>query len=78
MVKHISEILPSVLNNAEKANEINRLTSRHIAKLFTHLESKNIFFSEFEQSAIKTQFRQLQDDIINIIGDVHDKKDFNR
>lgn len=74
-MKHISEILPDVMDNIEVAVEVNRLTSRHIAKLFNYLQSKNIEFSEFEQAAIKTQFRQLQDDVINYIGGVsHENK----
>lgn len=66
-MKHISEILPNVINQANVSGEINRLTNRHIAKLFQHLEDRSITFSEFERSAIKTQFRMLQDDIINCV-----------
>jgi hypothetical protein len=70
--------MPKVIGGIEQAVEINRLTSRHIAKLFKHLESKNIIFSDFEQSAIKTQFRQLQDDIINFVGGVENDNELDR
>ena len=78
MFKHISEILPNITKQVELNSEINRLTNRHIAKLFNHLESKNIIFTDFEQSAIKTQFRQLQDDFINLVGGVEDETEHNR
>jgi hypothetical protein len=66
-MKHISEILPKVVKRAEVAHEINNLTSRHIAKILSWLNEKNIPLNEIQESAVKKQFRFLQDDIITLI-----------
>lgn len=44
-------------------DQINTITSRHIAKLLTKLD-KNIPLDQNSKEAIKAQFRMLQDDII--------------
>ena len=53
--------------------EINRLTNRHIGKLFQHLESENIFLSDREKEVIKAQMRFLQNDIIKNVSDMYGK-----
>ena len=76
--KHISDILDDMNSKDLRAvNEINRFTSRHIAKLLSHFDSKNINLTDFEKEAIKAQFRMLQDDIINYVRDVKNDQ-FNR
>ncbi len=75
-MKHISEILPEVLRKADNASDINDLTSRHIGKVLSWLNERSPL-NDIQESAIKKQFRFLQDDIINLISDVSND-DFDR
>ena len=77
-MKHISEILPKILNQSQQAQQINDVTSRHIGKLMSWLEEKNTPLNSFQESAVKKQFRFLQDDIINLISEVQNEDKFNR
>jgi ubiquinone biosynthesis protein COQ9 len=72
-MKHISEILPKVMADIDFATEVNRLTSRHIAKLLSRLEERYSIEQEIV-NAIKVQFRMLADDIINNAGDKKDEQ----
>ncbi len=73
-MKHISEILPKVMQNAELAYEINRLTSRHIAKLLNRIQERH-YIEPDVIAGIKAQFRMLEADIINHIGESNEKSD---
>lgn len=77
-MKHISEILPKVLSQVSQAQQVNDATSRHIGKLMTWLEEKNMPLNSFQEGAVKKQFRFLQDDIINLISEVPNDDKFNR
>jgi hypothetical protein len=60
-------------NECEMCNEIDRLTSRHIAKLLTKLGST---IPPVVEQEIKRQFRFLSEDIkTSVTGESHDQDD---
>ena len=72
------ETVGEINNRCEMCNEIDRLTSRHIAKLLTKLGST---IPPVVEQEIKRQFRFLSDDIkTSVIGEQNDQEQdrFNR
>ena len=60
-------------NRCEMCNEIDRLTSRHIAKLLTKLGST---IPPVVEQEIKRQFRFLSEDIkTSVTGELHEQDD---
>ena len=63
-------------NERDMCNEIDRLTSRHIAKLLTKLGST---IPPVVEQEIKRQFRFLSEDIkTSVTGETYDQADGNR
>ena len=64
-------------NECDMSNEIDRLTSRHIAKLLVRLGTT---IPPVVEQEIKRQFRFLSDDIKSVIGENNDEDEdrFNR
>lgn len=73
MFKHISEILPQVLDSAEP----NRITNRHIAKTLTKLDGDGTILSKEDKEVIKAGFRHLTDDLLKCMR-VEDEQNGNR
>ena len=69
-------LVPGMDNRSDMRNEVERITSRHIAKLLTRLGST---IPPVVEQEIKRQFRFFSNDIISVIGENNDdRQEFNR
>lgn len=76
MFRHISDVLQDMDLEGRRLEaikvDINRMTNRQIAKLLLWLEEKNEPLTEIQKSAIKKQFRFLEEDFLGIVKELTD------
>lgn len=74
MLKQNSELLPKIIDNI---SNLEKIISRHIAKVLTMLENDGANLTREDKKVIKNGMRHLAEDIINSKGMENDNS-FNR